>query len=78
MDEILCWMSGYAAVPVRGTIRDFFQQAPALNPAIELITGTVCGVKVQDVEDPLMRLIRRLDKLIDELAKGKPMEKIKR
>ena len=57
---------------------DFFRNAPAMNPDREKITGTVCGVRVENVDDPLMREIRRLDKLVDELAKGKPMEKIMR
>ena len=59
-------------------MREFFDEAPALNPDRFLITGSVCGVKVQEVEDPLMQKIRQLDKLIDELAKGKALEKIKR
>ncbi len=59
-------------------MREFFEKAPALNPARELVTGSICGVKIQDLEDPLMKLIRQLDKVIDELAKGKAMEKIKR
>ena len=57
---------------------EFFNNAPAMNPKRELITGSVCGVRVQDVEEPLMRQIRQLDKLVDELAKGKPLEKILR
>ena len=76
VDEILRWMTGYESIPLEGTIRDFFQNAPQLNPDIEKITGVVCGIRVENVEDPLMRNIRRLDKLVDELAKGKPMEKI--
>jgi hypothetical protein len=60
------------------TYGDFFRNAPCLNPNRILITGTVCGVRVETVEDPLMREIRYLDKLVDELAKGKPMEKILR
>ena len=60
------------------TYGDFFRNAPALNPARKQIKGSVCGVKVETIEDPLMREIRILDKLVDELAKGKPMEKIMR
>lgn len=84
VDEILRWYTGASeeelssAVEDRRTMREFFEQAPALNPNRELITGSVCGVEVQEVSDPLMREIRFLDKLIDELAKGKAMEKIKR
>lgn len=59
-------------------MREFFDEAPALNPDRVLINGSVCGVKVQEVEDPLMQKIRQLDKLIDELAKGKALENIKR
>ena len=79
--ELIQWMTGYDdagldAVRADGTtMREFFEQAPALNPARELVTGSICGVKL---EDPLMKLIRQLDKVIDELAKGKAMEKIKR
>ena len=76
MDEILRRMTGYESIPQEGTIRDFLQNAPQLNQNIEKITGVVCGVRVENVEDPLMRNIRRLDKLVDELATGKPMEKI--
>ncbi len=84
VDEILAWMTGYAPdqlAAIHGddtTVEAFFSQAPALNPRRELITGVVCGVRVENVEDPLMREIRYLDKLIDELAKGKKMEKILR
>ena len=84
VDAIIRWLTGYsekqlAAVLESGTdFETFFAEAPAMNPARELITGSVCGVKVQEVEDPLMREIRYLDKLIDELAKGKKMEKILR
>lgn len=84
VDQIVCWLTGYrpeqleaarsAAVPYG----DFFRQAPAPNPDRVLIKGTVCGVRVEEVEDPLMREIRYLDKLVDELAKGKPMKKILR
>ncbi|MDR1851428.1 MAG: DUF2200 domain-containing protein [Propionibacteriaceae bacterium] len=84
VDEVVCWLTGYDSTGLREAVaegvslRDFFTSAPAPNPKAELITGVVCGVRVEDVEDPLMRDIRRLDKLVDELAKGKPLEKIKR
>ena len=84
VDEIIRWLTGYSqgeleAEIERGTdFRTFFEQAPAPNPARSLITGTICGDRVQDIEEPLKREIRTLDKLIDELAKGKAMEKILR
>lgn len=82
VDEIIRWFTGHspdslAAEIAAGTsLEDFLGRAPALNPARSLITGVVCGVRVEQVEEPLMREIRYLDKLIDELAKGKAMEKI--
>jgi hypothetical protein len=84
VDEIIRWLTGYdrkalEAELAKGTnFEDFFAQAPALNPARELITGVICGIRVENIEDPLMRELRYLDKLIDELAKGKKMEKILR
>ena len=84
VDEIIRWLTGYnqegldEELAKGTTFEDFFAQAPGMNPSRSLITGTVCGVRVQDVEDPLMREIRYLDKLIDELAQGKAMEKILR
>ncbi|WGM48597.1 hypothetical protein KOAAANKH_03499 [Brevundimonas sp. NIBR10] len=84
VDEVILWMTGLdpagleAHLAAKTDFETFFAQAPALNPARELITGTVCGVRVEQVEDPLMREIRYLDKLIDELAKGRPMAKILR
>lgn len=84
LDRIIRWLTGYddadlARVREDGaTMEDFFAQAPGLNPNRELITGSICGVKVQEVEDPTMRLIRQLDKLVDEVAKGRPMEKVLR
>jgi hypothetical protein len=83
LDEVICWLTGFdepelgAQLAAGSTFEDFFAAAP-MNPNASLITGVVCGVRVQDVEDPLMRQIRYLDKLVDELAKGKPMEKILR
>ena len=82
--EVTAYLTGYtkeqieAALDTDMTYGDFFRGAPAPNPARTMITGTVCGVRVEVVEDPLMREIRYLDKLVDELAKGKPMEKILR
>jgi len=83
LDEVITWLTGYDEQALQGhldagtTFEDFFAGA-ALNPNAALITGSVCGVKVQEVEDPLMRRIRYLDKLVDELAKGRPMEKVLR
>ena len=80
VDEIISWLTGYemSNVDINMNYGDFFDQAPNYNPRAELITGSICGVKVEMIEDPLMKKIRQLDKLVDELAKGKPMEKIKR
>jgi len=84
VDRIICWLTGYDAAGLQQQIaqgndfRAFFDQAPALHPHHTLITGVVCGVRVEAVEDPLMRKIRYLDKLIDELAKGKAMDRILR
>ena len=84
VDEIFRWLSGYSQDELNrhfeeGTdFTDFFGRAPALNPARRRITGVVCGVRVEEIEDPLMQEIRYLDKLVDELARGKPMAKILR
>jgi hypothetical protein len=84
VDEIICWLTGYsqealaAQLEKQTDIETFLMEAPQPNPARTLITGVVCGVRVQDIEEPTMREIRYLDKLIDELAKGKAMEKILR
>lgn len=84
VDTVVCWLTGYSADQLEQLrsegvcYGDFFHSAPQLNPNRVQIKGVVCGVRVEDVEDPLMQEIRRLDKLIDELAKGKPMEKILR
>jgi hypothetical protein len=83
LDEVIEWLTGFDEDTLRAhleqgtTFEDFFADA-TLNPRADQITGSVCGVKVQDVEDPLMRRIRYLDKLVDELAKGRPMEKVLR
>ena len=82
--EVTAWLTGYSASQLMDmldsdiTYGDFFRNAPAMNPNREMITGSICGVRVEQIEDPLMRDIRCLDKLVDELAKGKPMEKILR
>ncbi len=84
VDEIIRWLTGYDDKALAGVIENrtdfetFFTEAPEMNPARDLIKGVVCGVRVEEVEEPTMREIRYLDKLIDELAKGKAMEKILR
>ncbi len=84
VDQIIGWLTGYdqpgleAQIEQENDFRTFFDQAPAMQPKRELIKGVVCGVRVEEVEDPLMREIRYLDKLVDELARGKSMEKILR
>jgi hypothetical protein len=84
VDRIICWLTGYTGKALQTQIRSgvdfesFFARAPAMHPDRSLITGVVCGVRVEDVKDPLMKKIRQLDKLVDELAKGKALEKILR
>jgi hypothetical protein len=84
VDEIICWLTGYdqeglaAQIDNQTDLETFFAQAPHLNPSRASIKGVVCGVRVEDIEEPTMREIRYMDKLIDELAKGKAMEKILR
>ena len=84
VDEIVRWLTGYSQKQLNGQIKkktdfeSFFAEAPQLNPSRDLIKGVVCGVRVEDIEEPTMREIRYLDKLIDELARGKAMEKILR
>ena len=84
VDAIIKWLTGYGNAQLRKAIDDerdietFFARAPRLNPKVSLITGVVCGVRVEDVDDPLMRKIRYLDKLVDELAKGRKMASILR
>ena len=84
VDQIICWLTGYSQAALEEQIEQqssfetFFEQAPAMHPNTSLIKGVVCGVRVENVEDPMMQKIRFLDKLIDELAKGKTMEKILR
>ncbi len=83
-DEVIRWLTGYdqkgleAQVEAKTDFRGFFDQAPRMNPVRETITGTICGIRVETIEEPLMREIRYMDKLIDELAKGRKMEKILR
>lgn len=84
VDEIICWLTGYGQQELGNQLKKqtdletFFAQAPRLNPSRVLITGMICGVRLEDIKEPTMREIRYLDKLIDELAKGKTMEKILR
>lgn len=84
VDEVIRWLTGYSQEQLEGILqkrtefRTFFEEAPQLNPARRLIKGVVCGVRVEEIEEPLMQEIRYLDKLIDELARGKAMEKILR
>ena len=84
VDQVICWLTGYNQAGLQKQIEQendletFFAQAPAIHPNSSLIKGVVCGIRVEEIEDPLMQKIRYLDKLIDELAKGKAMEKILR
>ena len=78
VDQVTEWLTGYdmASADLNVTYAEFFERAPAMNPKASLIKGSICGVKVEQIEDPLMQKIRWLDKLVDELAKGKPLDKI--
>ena len=84
VDAVICWLTGYNQLELEGQLKKqkdfetFFNEAPKLNPSRSLIKGVVCGVRVEDIEEPTMREIRYLDKLVDELAKGKEMAKILR
>lgn len=84
VDEIICWLTGYnqqgleSQLAKQTDFETFFVKAPKLNPLRKLITGVICGVRVEDIKEPLMQEVRYLDKLIDELAKGKSMKKILR
>lgn len=84
VDEIIRWLTGYSQAELEAQLEkqtdfeNFFAEAPTMNPSRTLITGVICGVRVEDIEEPIMQEIRYLDKLIDELAKGKTMEKILR
>ena len=84
VDEVICWLTGYSPEALAEQIErktdfeTFFDEAPALHPNAGKITGVICGIRIQEIEDPLMRNIRYMDKLVDELAKGRPMSKILR
>jgi len=84
LDEVLCWLTGYTPkalaeqIKKKNDLQTFFREAPALHPNAPKITGVICGVRIEEIEDPLMRKIRYMDKLVDELAKGRAMEKILR
>ena len=84
VDAVICWLTGYtqrelkAQLKRQADIETFFREAPKMNPSRPLIKGVICGIRVEDIQDPMMRDVRYLDKLIDELAKGKAMEKILR
>jgi len=84
VDEIIFWLTGYDAkslqqhIDQKTNFEDFFGQAPQINPDVSKITGVICGYRVEEIEDPIIQKVRYLDKLIDELAKGKSMEKILR
>ena len=84
VDRVICWLTGYEQAGLRHQIEQktdfetFIAQAPAVHPNSSLIKGVVCGIRVEDVDDPLMKRIRQLDKLVDELAKGKAIEKVLR
>lgn len=84
VNEIICWLTGYsqkgleAQLKKQNNLEVFFAKAPKMNPLRSAITGMICGVRIEEIKDPLMKEVRYLDKLIDELAKGRPMEKILR
>lgn len=84
VDEVIRWLTGYsdeqlaAAIAERRNFEQFFDEAPRLHPNASKITGVICGVRIEEIEDPLMKKVRYLDKLVDELAKGRPMAKILR
>lgn len=84
VDRVICWLTGYDRAELQQQVKQetdlktFFAQAPAMNPNRDLVKGVICGIRVEEVEDPLMKKIRQLDKLVDELAKGKAMEKVLR
>jgi hypothetical protein len=84
VDEVICWLTGYSPkalalqIKLKKDFETFFSEAPSLHPNASKITGVICGVRIQEIADPLMKKIRYLDKLVDELAKGRPMEKILR
>lgn len=84
LDTAICWLMGYdaaglkAALDAKVDLERFFTEAPQMNPDRSKVTGVICGVRIEDIDDPLMRELRILDKLVDELAKGRPMAKVLR
>ena len=84
LNEVICWLAGYdeagleAQISNKVDLETFFAEAPQMNPNAPLIKGVICGIRVEEIDDPLMQKIRQMDKLIDELAKGKSIEKIMR
>lgn len=84
LDQVICWLTGYDRhtltdqIDRKTDLETFFREAPAFHPNADKITGVICGVRIAEIDDPLMRKIRYMDKLVDELAKGRPMEKILR
>ena len=84
VDQVICWLTGYSQagleqqIEKNSTFQTFFAEAPAIHPNSSLIRGVICGVRVEEIEDPLVQKVRYLDKLIDELAKGKALEKVMR
>ncbi len=84
LEEVICWLTGYdkkslqKQIDQKTSLEDFFAQAPQLHPNAPMITGMICGYRIEDIPDPLMKKIRYMDKLVDELAKGRKMEKILR
>ena len=84
MDEVICWLTGYSKTQLASQIKKgvdfetFFKEAPKMNPKRKLIKGVICGVRIEEIEDKLMREVRYMDKLVDEIAKGRPMEKVLR
>ena len=84
VDEVICWLTGYSPQALAKQIKEkkdfetFFSEAPSFHPNATKITGVICGVRIEEIENPLMRKIRYMDKLVDELAKGRPMERILR
>lgn len=84
LEEVICWLTGHTPKSLakeleqKTDLETFFKKAPKLNPKAKMITGVICGVRIEEIEDPLMKKIRYIDKLVDELSKGRPMEKILR
>lgn len=84
VDEVICWLTGYSPqalamqIERKADFETFFDEAPSLHPNASKVTGVVCGVRIEEIENPLMQKIRWMDKLVDELAKGRPMDKILR